>query len=212
MKKTCLLFDNDGTLVDSEYLCNLGIAQQFALLDVELNVEELIRCYRGGKMSQVLDAIASRHQVSLPDSFLPEYRRRIAALFDAHLKPVEGIPSVLKQLPQTKAVVSNGPREKIEHALSLCKLTGFFDDNIYSAYDVGVYKPDPQLYLHVAKKLGVSPQQCVVVEDSLPGVTAGSRAGMTTLFYNVHQEQTNLPHVISFDDMYRLPQLIEALS
>jgi HAD superfamily hydrolase (TIGR01509 family) len=211
VKKTCLLFDNDGTLVDSEYLCNLGIAEQFAKLGVELDVAHLVRHYRGKKMSTVLSTLADMNQLTLPDDFLISYRQRVAELFELHLKPVPNIRQALTELPQTKAVVSNGPRAKIEHALQLCGLRHYFADNVYSAYDIHKYKPDPEIYLCVAKLMGVAAQECVVIEDSMTGVIAGSRAGISTLFYNTSNESHNLPYVTDFDDMAELPKLIAAL-
>lgn len=208
----CLLFDNDGTLVDSEYLCNLGIVEQFALLGVHLDVDTLVKDYRGGKMSEILADIAHKKNVEIPANFLPEYRKRVAKLFDEKLVPIVGVKDALSQLPQLKAVVSNAPRAKIDHALSLCELTHYFDNRVYSAYDVGAYKPDPEIYLHVARQLGFKPHECVVIEDSITGVTAGSRAKMFTLFYNVHNEFINLPNVYSFSDMRKLPFLLEKLS
>ena len=208
MSIQCLLFDNDGTLVDSEYLCNLGIAEQFALLGVHLDVDTLVKNYRGGKMSEVLTDIARKNHIKIPTNFLPEYRKRVAALFEKKLMPIAGIEEALSQLPYTKAVVSNGPRAKIDHALSLCNLTHYFDDRVYSAYDVGAYKPNPDIYLHVAKDLGFEPCECLVIEDSIDGITAGSKANMLTLFYNIHNEPVNLPNVFSFNDMGELPILV----
>ncbi|MBX2859468.1 MAG: HAD-IA family hydrolase [Cellvibrionaceae bacterium] len=212
MKKSCLLFDNDGTLVDSEYLCNLAIAQQFAELGVTLDVDDLVRNYRGGKLSEILGSLALRHQVKLRDDAEKNYRQRVAQLFDEQLKPVSGIETALAQLPQVKAVVSNGPRKKIEHALQVCDLRHYFSDRLFSAYDLGLHKPDPHIYLESAKKLGFTPEQCVVIEDSETGVSAGSRAGISTLFYNKFNEALDLPHVTSFTDMRELPALIDALS
>ena len=55
-------------------------------------------------------------------------------------------------------------------------LYDFFDGNIFSASDIGVPKPAPDLFLYAAKKMGFKPEQCVVIEDSIPGVTAANRA------------------------------------
>ncbi|MEO9947321.1 HAD-IA family hydrolase [Paraglaciecola sp.] len=212
MTKTCLLFDNDGTLVDSEYLCNLAIAQQFAELQVTLDVDYLVEHYRGKKMANILATLGAEHNVAIPDNFLPEYRQRVAKLFEQELKPIANIKKALDKLPQKKAVVSNGPKFKIEQALALCKLQHYFGEHIYSAYDLEVYKPDPQIYLQVASRLGAHPSECVVIEDSITGVTAGSQAGISTLFYNKTKQQHSLPHVIDFDDMAHLPALIADLS
>lgn len=214
MKKTCLLFDNDGTLVDSEYLCNLCIAEEFAAhgINITLSVDELVRQYRGMKMSDVLATLAQLHQATLPSNFIDSYRKRVTLAFEQHLQPVANVTQALQQLPHAKAVVSNGPIAKIEQSLNLCNLRQFFGNNLYSAYQLGVYKPDPEIYLLAAQKMGVSKDQCVVIEDSLTGVEAASRAGISTLFYNHLHEQHDLPQVTDFYDMADLPELIAAMS
>ena len=58
----------------------------------------------------------------------------------------------------------------------MTELYDFFDGNIFSASDIGVPKPAPDLFLYAAKKMGFKPEQCVVIEDSIPGVTAANRA------------------------------------
>lgn len=211
MRKTCLLFDNDGTLVDSEYLCNLAIKQQFAELGVNLDVDHLVEHYRGKKMANILSILSSKHKVSIPDNFLPDYRERVAKLFEKQLKPIKNVELALSKLPQQKAVVSNGPKFKIEHALRLCGLGQYFGERIFSAYDLDKYKPDPEIYLKVAKILGAKPQECVVIEDSITGVMAGSQAGISTLFYNKTHEKHQLTNVTDFEDMADLPQLIANL-
>ncbi|AIF99737.1 HAD-IA family hydrolase [Alteromonas australica] len=212
MSKSCLLFDNDGTLVDSEYLCNLGIAHAFLELDVTLDADDLVKHYRGMKLSEIMASISRQYSVELPDDFISSYRKRVASLFDKHLTPIEGVVYALDHLHHRKAVVSNGPRQKIEHALNVCQLRGYFNDNIFSAYDIGYYKPNPQIYLDVAAMMKVSPNQCVVIEDSKVGAEAGSRAGITTLFYNRYNETLSLPHVTSFNDMKQLPKMIANVS
>lgn len=212
MRKTCLLFDNDGTLVDSEYLCNLAIQQQFSELGVYLDVDHLVEHYRGKKMGSILSTLGAIHKVSIPDNFLPDYRERVAKLFENQLKPIKNIEFALSKLPQQKAVVSNGPKFKIEQALTICGLGQYFGERIYSAYDLDKFKPDPEIYLKVAKILGVKPQECVVIEDSITGVTAGSQSGISTLFYNKTHEKHQLTNVTDFEDMADLPQLIANLS
>ena len=70
---------------------------------------------------------------------------------------------------------------KLTHALGLTKLLSHFEGRIFSAYEVGSWKPDPGLFLHAAQTLGVHPSRCVVVEDSLSGIHAAKAAGMPVL-------------------------------
>jgi beta-phosphoglucomutase-like phosphatase (HAD superfamily) len=62
--------------------------------------------------------------------------------------------------------------------LRLTGLRAYFSHHVYSAYEVGHFKPSPELFLHVAKALGVAAQNCAVVEDSLTGVSAALAANM----------------------------------
>jgi HAD superfamily hydrolase (TIGR01509 family) len=215
----CLLFDSDGTLVDSEGLCNQALAQIFADYGVTLSVPELIRDYRGGQLSDIFDTLAKLHGVRLKDDTEPRYRALVQQLFQAELKAVAGIKPVLQFCLQQRwpmAVVSNGPRFKVQQALELCDLAEFFNDpvsgsKVFSAYDIQRFKPDPALYLHAAACLGAQPEHCVVIEDSLPGVLAGLAAGMHTLFYNIHGETSPSALVTEFHDMKLLPELLNRL-
>lgn len=194
-----VLFDNDGTLVDSERLCNLALQQQFAGYGVDLPLAELLAHYRGGRLHDIFSRLCAAHQLNLPADYESEYRARLQQLFAAQLRPVEGATALLQQLQQqglTLAVVSNGPQSKLRFTLEHCGLLPFFaansqpaaDPALFSAYDCGLFKPDPALYLHAAAALGVAPKQCIIVEDSLPGVQAGVAAGIRTFFLNHYQE------------------------
>jgi HAD superfamily hydrolase (TIGR01509 family) len=80
-------------------------------------------------------------------------------------------------------VASNGTMAKMTHALRLTGLLDHFEGRIFSAYDVGTWKPDPGLFLHAARTLGADPSRCVVVEDSLSGIRAANTARMRVLGY-----------------------------
>src|SRR5262249_40554374 len=77
------------------------------------------------------------------------------------------------------AVASNGPLEQTRVSLEVTGLLRYFSANVFSAYDVDAWKPDPRLFLHAATVLGVDPSRCAVVEDGLSGIEAGVAAGMT---------------------------------
>ncbi|WP_444901644.1 HAD-IA family hydrolase [Microbulbifer sp. SSSA007] len=206
----CFLFDNDGTLVDSEYLCNIGLAKMFHRYAIKLDPEELVIRFRGWKLASILVILERENEVTLPDNFVDEYRSVVSDLFDRELKPVNGVINALEALNGPKAVVSSGPLSKIKHALKLCGLSHYFGDNLYSSYDVGIWKPDPGIYLHAAKEMGYTAEQCVVVDDGPVGVEAGSKAGMSTFFYNRYNEKCDIDGVISFTTMNSLPALINA--
>ncbi len=204
----CFLFDNDGTLVDSEYLCNVGLVIMFRRYGVELDADELVIRFRGWKLASLLAILEDENRLTLTEKFVQDYRKIVSELFNNELKPVEGVVDALEALDGPKAVVSSGPMHKIQQALAVCGLAKYFGRNLFSSYDVGVWKPDPGIYLHAAKKMGYLPKHCVVIDDGPVGVQAGFEAGMKTYFFNRFDEECGTKDVISFQSMVDLPRLV----
>jgi len=206
----CLLFDCDGTLVDSERLCNVGLVIKFQEFGIQLDADELVIRFRGWKLAKILGILSYEHKITLSNNFVPEYRAIVSGLFETDLKPIKGIKTALDKLPYPKAVVSSGPVQKIEQALRVCGLYDYFRGSIYSSYDIGIWKPDPRIYEYAAKDMGFSVCECAVVDDGPVGVEAGVKAGMKTFFYNRFNEECSFSKAISFYAMEELPSLIHA--
>lgn len=204
----CLLFDCDGTLVDSERLCNVALVVMFRELGCDLDVDELTLRFRGWKLASILEILQQENSLSLPNGFTEYYRKKVTELFLEELKPVPGIVGALEKLDYPMAVVSSGPRQKIEQALKICGLSKYFGSSIYSSYDVGAWKPDPRIYEFAAKDMGFFPAECSAIEDGMIGVEASVKAGIKTYFYNIHQDRCDWPEVSIFSSMSELPMLI----
>jgi HAD superfamily hydrolase (TIGR01509 family) len=176
-----LIFDNDGTLVDSEFLCQVAMADALAERGHDLDARALSAEFLGWELARVVAALAGRLGEDLDDVFVERYRARMLERLATDLQPMPGAPEALDALadhPAARCVASGGPRPKIELALEVTGLRRHFGDAIHSSYDIGAFKPEPDLFLHVAEHHGVAPARCLVVEDSPVGVTAGRRAGM----------------------------------
>jgi HAD superfamily hydrolase (TIGR01509 family) len=115
------------------------------------------------------------------DDFEARHQARLTTLFEAELKAVPGIEAVLDQLSGRICVASSSTPERLRHALSLVDLYDRFDPHVFSATMVPRGKPAPDLFLHAATRMGVPPERCAVIEDSLPGVEAAVAAGMTAI-------------------------------
>ncbi|WP_298941603.1 HAD-IA family hydrolase [uncultured Psychromonas sp.] len=178
-----IIFDCDGTLVDSEFLCNLALQQQLAELGIDSDAEELMALYRGVKLNVTLTSLASEFDISFPENFIPDYRLKVKHLFELHLKANEGVKALLSSLTIPFCVASSAPREKIKQALAVTGLAEFFKDNIFSSYDIDTWKPEPGIFLHAAKKMNADPARCFVVEDSLVGLQAANGAKMKCIYY-----------------------------
>jgi len=207
-----IIFDCDGVLVDSEPLATRVLVRMANRLELNLTEEEALPLFRGGKMADCVAEIERRLGKSVPDSFVPDVRRRMAEAFRRELRLVDGIEDVLDSLTIPVCVASSGPTEKIRLSLEITGLLPRFGHAIFSAYEVGVWKPDPGLFLHAALRMGVSPDACAVVEDSVPGVRAGVAAGMLVFGFagGASSEELGAAGAIPFESMADLPRLLSA--
>jgi HAD superfamily hydrolase (TIGR01509 family) len=176
-----IIFDCDGTLVDSEEP-GLDVLHELASrAGLDISREQASAQFRGVRMAECIAWIASQLPGKPPSfeaDFLSQVRAATELRFRQGLDPLPGARELLSRLPLPFCVATNGPREKVELTLELTGLRGLLKDRVFSAYEIGSFKPDPGLFLHAAAAMGQAPQHCAVVEDSLPGIRAGLAAGM----------------------------------
>ncbi|MDF3065057.1 MAG: sugar transferase [Polyangiaceae bacterium] len=194
-----IIFDCDGTLVDSETIGVGVLAEVAAEGGATFSPTAALEHLRGLKMTECVERIEELCGVKLSEDFVPQVRLRMAEAFRLRLQPMAGARELLASLTTPFCVASSGPRAKIELSLSLTGLAPLVDGRIFSSYEVGSWKPEPGIFLHAAAAMGVAPSACTVVEDSEPGVRAGLAAGMRVLAYgdfvgNVAQRH-GVPHV-----------------
>lgn len=185
-----ILFDSDGTLVDSE-VPGLDVLHDLIVAEgLQLTREESHALFRGVRMAAVATQVAARLGITRED-FVPDFVTRVRAAmavrFAQGLDPMPGAAEVLARLAVPYCVATNGPRHKVEQTLALSGLRHWFGDHVYSAYEVEAFKPDPGLFLHAAQALGVPPERCAVVEDSISGIEAGLAARMQV--YTLHDPE-----------------------
>ncbi len=173
-----VIFDCDGTLVDSEPLAALVFAEALMAEGLSITPEAALAAFRGRRFALCVAMAEEMLGRALPADFEPMLRERTAQAFRERLRVIEGAAALLEGLHLPFCVASNAPRAKTELSLTLTGLRDFVGDRIFSAYDVGSWKPDPGLFLHAAGAMGIDPADCLVVEDSEAGVTAALAAGM----------------------------------
>lgn len=223
----CLLFDSDGTLVDSEALNTQAVADELAVHGIVEDASALLKQYRGWQFKTVLDDLANRHGRAFDQTFEQSCRARASNYFDLNLQAVVHVEEALQQLTDAKCIASNAPMSKLIQVLNKTGLIGFFNNQVFSAYDVGKFKPDPGLFLHAAYTMGFEADQCIVIEDSVVGVHAALAAGMKCVWYCPLSEtssalgHTGESHAVqlardqrtltSIDSMLALPLAVQTL-
>ncbi len=209
-----VIFDCDGVLVDSEGLASELEVELFAEIGMPMTSAEIAERFLGRSVAFVNEAIAEHLGGSLPADWERYWEGRYRDVLSERLRPIPGVVQALEQITLPVCVASSSGLESIAFKLSLCGLADRFGDRIFSATQVPHGKPAPDLFLLAADRLGADPARCAVIEDSPVGVQAGRAAGMRTFAYAggemVARERLEGEATIVFDDMRRLPELLEA--
>jgi HAD superfamily hydrolase (TIGR01509 family) len=206
MEPKCIIFDLDGTLVDSESLSSKALIE--LLPEIDESIDKLTERYHGKKLAEIFIDIEKRFQFLIPEGFEPIYRKYAAELFENELLPIPGVIEMLEQIDHPRCIASSGPLAKIKHSLRITGLTDYFKSSLFSAYEIGSWKPEPGLFLYAASEMGFNPDECVVVEDSLTGVEAAKSAGIDVLHFSSESIEPNGKTYNAFNDMAELPVLL----
>ena len=186
----CIIFDCDGVLVDSEAISAKVFREMVSELGCNLDFETVLEQITGTSMKENLKYFAECVGADLPDNFEKEFRARTYEAFKTDLKPIPGVHELIDKIKVPIGVASSGPAAKIKLNLTTTGLIDKFGDNIFSCYDIESWKPEPDIYLHAAKQLEFSPEECAVIEDSKPGVIAAIKGGFD-VYVLVSETQKN---------------------
>ncbi len=192
-----VIFDCDGTLVDSERLGNEVLVEYVDQFGIRLTVDDALARFRGTHMAVCVEQLELLRGEPLPASFVVDLRERMAAAFGKRLQPIEGALNLVRSLTVPFCVASSGPRAKIELSLSLTGLLSYFVDRIFSSYELQAWKPSPDLFMHAARAMDAEPARCAVIEDSLPGIQAGLAAGMQVFALQRHGVDPRIPEEVT---------------
>ncbi|MFN4141144.1 HAD family hydrolase [Aestuariivirga sp.] len=176
------IFDCDGVLVDSEPLSMRVDVEILAEHGVVMGEEEAHRRFVGRTFAAMIDEVTRDFGVSFPAGVSAEKDLRLLELYERELKPVDGVEAALEALGKQRfSVASNSPAERVAAALRITGLTRFFGSRITTFEHVPRGKPAPDVFLEAAQRAGYAPEACIVIEDSVTGVTAAHRAGCFVL-------------------------------
>jgi HAD superfamily hydrolase (TIGR01509 family) len=215
-----IIFDCDGVLVDSEPLAIRVLVAAIAAQGITIAPLEAFRNYLGRSLASISASLHETHGMPLSDAALASMRSDLYALYRKELRATAGLVDALQKVRVPICVASSSHLERIRLSLDLTGLRAYFGPYIFSASMVSNGKPAPDLFLHAAGKMGATPPNCLVIEDSPAGITAARTAGMHVFAYvgGSHIPVSGLLPVIKtsgadaiFDDMQALPDLISSL-
>src|SRR3989344_2501263 len=178
-----VLFDMDGLLADTENLNMDAATEVCAGLGISLSPEEKQKCI-GTTIEKFFRDLFKQRQLDLDlESACEAFHRAYGKVLEKGIKAfpgAESLPRALKQEGYKLAIVSGSIRTRVDMVLSQLGILDIFDV-IFSADDITKSKPDPEGFLLAAKRVGVLPEECVVLEDSEAGAKAGKAAGMKVI-------------------------------
>lgn len=184
MRPELIIFDCDGVLVDSEPIACRVDAECLTEIGIDISVAEIAARYIGVSAADMFADLERRFDRALPADFGKVLERRIAVAFERELVAIPGMPSFIQAVDCKICVASGSHPDRIRRALELSSLSDHFGSNVFSATQVARGKPAPDLFLFAAERMQTPPSSCIVIEDSIMGVTAARLAGMPVIGFS----------------------------
>ncbi len=176
-----VLFDNDNTLMRTEYLHCQSWIETLAEVDIILTPEEYRKHWvkRGLTLTEFLAGIGSKMN---PDALRKIKMKKYHDMLSADVPLFDGTEEVLRQMSQRYklALVTSSYRYDIDFIMELTDFGKYFETTV-SCNEAGKPKPDPAGFLLAAQLLQVDARNCVVVEDAEKGIIAAKSAGMKAI-------------------------------
>lgn len=205
-----IIFDMDGVLVDSEPFHIEIEKRQFERNKLIVSAEEHLN-YMGMASDVMWRTIVNKHQLNIPVEELIDQNRTESIRYFSELATIPVMPGLIELLEMLKgknypmAVASSSFPEIIELILKKTELRDYFRV-VVSSQEAGKSKPEPDVFLLAAKKLGVPPTNCIVIEDSFNGIAAAHAANMHCVAYqgpgsNPQQQKEADAVITSFDQL-----------
>jgi HAD superfamily hydrolase (TIGR01509 family) len=209
-----VIFDCDGVLVDSETIASRLVAEELTAVGWPMTQQEAQARFLGMAMSDMVKVITARLG-TLPENWLVGVTERIVARMTAEATLMPGVIAVLEEVSAMGLawrVASNSSRAEMRAKFAVTGLDRLVGERYHSAFDVARAKPAPDVFLAAAAAGGVPPSACVVVEDSIVGVTGARAAGMEVLAYVPHGDAAAFRALgaVPFTHLADLPNLFRA--
>lgn len=218
--ESCVIFDMDGVIIDSEPIHQECERKIFKLLGIDIS-EDVHNALAGATDETMWRSIEKEYDlpiniseiIQLKKSLYMEYLKR-----EVYIKPIPYISELIANLYKngfSLVLASSSPHIQIDFILSSFELKRYFH-SILSGEDVVTGKPHPAIFMKASELVGISPEQCIVIEDSYNGVSAAKSASMKCIGYrnpnSGNQDLSNADSIISSFNEVSVESIKELLS
>ncbi len=173
-----LIFDCDGVLVDSEILVCTAMSEELTRLGYPITPENVVRRFAGRPEREIMREVADDWGRPVPPAYFAAMKERVSRAFESELQAIAGAAEVIGRMHLPRVVASSSAPHKLEQGLRFVGLYPLFAPHIISAHSVAAGKPSPDVFIFAAGWMRTSVHDCLVIEDSEPGVRAACAAGM----------------------------------
>ncbi|NJO03238.1 MAG: HAD family phosphatase [Bacteroidia bacterium] len=193
------LFDMDGVIVDSNPYHKISLRDFTLKYGYTLSEEDLINKIYGRQNKEWLPNLFGELSPEQIRAYAQEKEAHFREIYRPHIKAVAGITEFIQELHHRqipKGIGTSAPIENLDFTLEHTGLQEYFD-TILTESDIHHGKPNPEIYLKLAKILNLPPEKCVVFEDSISGVEAARNAGCKVIGITT----THSPEELGYTDM-----------
>jgi HAD superfamily hydrolase (TIGR01509 family) len=214
-----VIFDCDGVLVDSEVISCRAHAETLTRHGYAITADGVLDRFLGVSDREARRAIEAELGRSLPDDFEAQVKEAALRQDGTDLRAIADVAVAIHAIGIAKCVASSGTPEKIRHGLGRAGLLEHLAPHLFSATQVARGKPAPDLFLFAAEQMQTMPARCLVIEDSVAGISGAVAAGMTAIGFDGgshcrpgHADKLRAAGaVMTFDRMRQLPELMRRM-
>lgn len=196
MSSYAVIFDMDGVIIDSNPYHKISLRQFCEKYGFHLSDEELIKKIYGRTNKEWIANLFGNLSKEELSRYGEEKESLFREIFKNDIRALDGLPEFLENLKQNNvpiAIGTSAPRSNVDFVLDHTRLANYFSVILHEA-DVEHGKPNPEIYLKVAARLGYEPSRCIVFEDSLSGVESARRAGAKVVGVATTHSMEELSH------------------
>lgn len=205
-----IIFDMDGTIIDTEHIWHKATKNLLASRSIDNTIIEdsnIFSKIHGLAVDKSCKILKETFSLKDPLEVLIAEKNRFAnSLYQQEVKFIKGFTDFHHKITQAQiktGLATNADNETVEITNKALNLTHFFGKHIYNISSVNnLCKPNPALYLHTSKQLGIDPQFCIAIEDSAFGIQAAKKAGMRCIGINTVRNKKILEEADLIIDAY----------